>query len=441
MQIDDVYAEFIHTIRNCHKDFTLGNEPHAPIRSEAEFNDAFPDLRFVTTTAAGDEVELMPSGTCVKVTYANRGQYCDLVQEFRLHELDAHVAAIKRGIGHVVPLRTLSLLTWRELEVLVGGPATVDIELLKRHTTYDGYTVGDKTIKLFWKVFESFSDAERSMYVRFAWGRSRLPSGTARWTSEHKLSNRGKGDTKLPVSHTCFFHVELPDYTSEEKMRWGLSIAIHYGAGAIVFGFPLDFFFFFATCLVLCAVVACVPCSWHPVRMSVRKEALLSRWNLWCVCVVCVCVFFVVISKVLQNCCRCLRLIQLVRRADGGVFTPATTRCTPFDNCSMGLRVVVPFLRCGKAAGLFAAAPPVLRLWEGSMEGMGVTPGPLTRSATDGCAPSDATDSVWPSQERGGSVAVAESTGRGLCLRGLPAARGTAGASGSELEPRPQQGQ
>jgi hypothetical protein len=59
----------------------------------------------------------MPSGSCIRVTFANRGHYCDLVEQFRLHEFDAHVAAIKRGVGHVVPIRLLSLFTWKELEV------------------------------------------------------------------------------------------------------------------------------------------------------------------------------------------------------------------------------------------------------------------------------------------------------------------------------------
>ncbi len=116
--------------------------------------------------------------------------------------------------------------------MLVGGPPGVDIELLERHTVYDGYSASHPVIKRFWRVFASFTEEERSMYVRFAWGRSRLPSGSARWTSKHKLSSRGRDDRKLPVSHTCFFHVELPEYSTDELMRWGLTIAIHYGAGA-----------------------------------------------------------------------------------------------------------------------------------------------------------------------------------------------------------------
>ncbi len=57
--MDDLYAEFIHTIRNCHKDFTLGHEAHAPVTCDAEFAEAFPDLKFVTTSSTGEEVELV----------------------------------------------------------------------------------------------------------------------------------------------------------------------------------------------------------------------------------------------------------------------------------------------------------------------------------------------------------------------------------------------
>ena len=71
------------------------------------------------------------------------------------------------------------------------------------------------------------------MYVRvlfrFAWGRSRLPSATGVWTSKHKLSRRSGSEKQLPISHTCFFSVELPVYSTEEAMRWGLTTAITFG--------------------------------------------------------------------------------------------------------------------------------------------------------------------------------------------------------------------
>jgi hypothetical protein len=38
------------------------------------------------------------------------------------------------------------------------------------------------------------------------------------------------------ASARCFFHIELPNYSTEERMRWGLSTAIHYGAAGILSG-------------------------------------------------------------------------------------------------------------------------------------------------------------------------------------------------------------
>lgn len=36
------------------------------------------------------------------------------------------------------------------------------------------------------------------------------------------------------VSHTCFFSIELPPYSTEERMRQGLLTAIHFGMGGIL---------------------------------------------------------------------------------------------------------------------------------------------------------------------------------------------------------------
>jgi hypothetical protein len=48
------------------------------------------------------------------------------------------------------------------------------------------------------------------------------------------MSLTNAGDAKLPVSHTCFFSVELPAYSTEEEMRHGLLTAIHYGVGGVL---------------------------------------------------------------------------------------------------------------------------------------------------------------------------------------------------------------
>ena len=159
-----------------------------------------------------------------------------------MHEFDDQVAAIRRGLGTIIPLQALRLYTWQQVEILACGQPVIDMDVWKLHTEYqNGYSETHPTIKLFWKVLESLSFEEQAGFVRFAWGRSRLPSRNA-WFDNMKLqrpaNSGGKTDAEnmLPVAHTCFFSIELPPYSSEEKMRHGLLTAIHFGAAGILNG-------------------------------------------------------------------------------------------------------------------------------------------------------------------------------------------------------------
>lgn len=55
------------------------------------------------------------------------------------------------------------------------GKPTLDIEILKRNTEYQNYREEDELIINFWKALESFTNEEKVMYLKYVWGRSRLP--------------------------------------------------------------------------------------------------------------------------------------------------------------------------------------------------------------------------------------------------------------------------
>ena len=139
------------------------------------------------------------------------------------------------GFNQLVPERALRLCTGTDLEILVCGDPRIDIEALKRHTEYvGGWTNGeeDENIARFWQVLEAFSHEERSRFLRFCWGRSRLPRGE-RWPAKFRLTKKGNSvnDNDMPIGHTCFFQIELPVYSSIEVMRVRLTAAITFGLG------------------------------------------------------------------------------------------------------------------------------------------------------------------------------------------------------------------
>ena len=60
---------------------------------------------------------------------------------------------------------------------------------------------------MFWRVFEErFSEEERQLYLKFVWGRTRLPIDLTNLSYKHEIrlmTNLGRN--ALPKSHTCFF--------------------------------------------------------------------------------------------------------------------------------------------------------------------------------------------------------------------------------------------
>lgn len=221
MAIDSITCKFLDAVRNCELDDIVDQDLFS-----LKYGDK---LRFVYTGSDGVERELVKGGKSISVTFDNRIEYCNMVIEARLSEFNKQVAAISRGMGEVVPLRALQLFSWSQLEMLVSGSPVFDIALWKRNTEASG--VSKETLALFWKVIESMTPKEQAGFVRFAWGRSRLPTAE-HFSTKMKLTNAGSAS--LPLAHTCFFSVEMPSYTTEAAMRHGLMTAIHFGAGGIL---------------------------------------------------------------------------------------------------------------------------------------------------------------------------------------------------------------
>ena len=84
-------------------------------------------LTFSIQDSAGNEVELIPSGSQVSVTFENRMHFYELALDFRLNEGKQAAEAVAAGVYALVPRRALSLFTWEQLERAVRGIPEVGI--------------------------------------------------------------------------------------------------------------------------------------------------------------------------------------------------------------------------------------------------------------------------------------------------------------------------
>ena len=132
--------------------------------------------------------------------------------------------AFVTGFNELIPPDLVNVFDERELELLIGGIADIDVEDWKKHTDYRGYTEQDQVIRNFWTVSDwvlspvdatnlssqcirSWDAEQKSRLLQFATGTSRIPvngfkdlqgsDGPRRFTIEKSGS-----DKALPKSHT-----------------------------------------------------------------------------------------------------------------------------------------------------------------------------------------------------------------------------------------------
>eukprot|EP01083_Nonionella_stella_P252110 869052_1 len=185
-------------------------------------------LFFVYNRSDDSVAELKPGGANIPVTARTVREFVQLALEMRLRENSVALEAIRDGFVEIVPVDCLQLFTWKELELLVCGQPEIDVALLKANCEYkSGWSESDKTIQHFWKALESFNTDERQKFLRFIWGRSRLPLSSEGFFDKFKIDKSSEAsDGSLPIGHTCFFTLDLPEYSTYEVLRERMLYAI-----------------------------------------------------------------------------------------------------------------------------------------------------------------------------------------------------------------------
>lgn len=199
-----------------------------------EFDSIFTET-FTAMLSDTSSVELLPDGANVPVTFDRREEYAELLLKARLSESAVQCKAIRKGISLIVPEAMLSFLTHEEIASLICGKPTVDLQMLRRHTRYSkGLAEDSDQVKFFWEVLEELSETDKLRFIKFCWGQERLPANDEEYEDRQvrfmiKASTRnddGKEDA-LPKADTCFFNLELPKYSTKEKMKEKLLLAIY----------------------------------------------------------------------------------------------------------------------------------------------------------------------------------------------------------------------
>ncbi|KAK8853332.1 hypothetical protein IAR55_004036 [Kwoniella newhampshirensis] len=178
-------------------------------------------------------VELKELGARIPVTEENKDEYVRLVVSYRLdNSIKDQIKAFLEGFYEIIPPEIIQIFEPDQLELLISGITTVDVDELKNATQMSGWKPTDPEISWFWRALRSFSQEERSRFLMFVTSSSRVPLGGftqlqgSSGTQPFQIQKLYAKEGSLPQASTCFNLLLLPTYASYEQLRERLQFAI-----------------------------------------------------------------------------------------------------------------------------------------------------------------------------------------------------------------------
>ncbi|ESO97623.1 hypothetical protein LOTGIDRAFT_228255 [Lottia gigantea] len=208
---------------------------------QALCSDVYP--RFVYSSLLGEDVELIPDGHNIPVSWNNRQSYIEAICKLRLRELFNmnRMECVKIGLASIIPIQLLNLYTSADLEIRMCGLPSVNLQFLKMHTMYQiGLTETDSHIEYFWETLENFTEEELAKFIKFACNQERIPQTCPCQDGGSESAHvppypmkiappdgSGPADKRYIRVETCMFMIKLPQYSSQEIMAERLRYAIN----------------------------------------------------------------------------------------------------------------------------------------------------------------------------------------------------------------------
>eukprot|EP01039_Chlorochromonas_danica_P003256 gene3256-3567_t len=184
-----------------------------------------------------ETVELLPGGSNITVTPQNLSEYFVKQYQYRtLTRIQDQLCELLRGFYDVVPEPLLSVFDFQELELILHGIPTIDIDDWKRNTDYTGEFQNDpnhKVVQWFWEVVKGLESDQKAKLLQFVTGTSNVPAQGFAYLqgndngSIRRFTLHGDKNVKVfPRAHTCFNRIDMPIYKTKADIQKYLTMAI-----------------------------------------------------------------------------------------------------------------------------------------------------------------------------------------------------------------------
>lgn len=117
-------------------------------------------------------------------------------------------------------------------KIVCGGSVPVDISAIQRGATQEGWTSEEESeyVAMFWDIIRGFPESQKIQFITFVTASDRVP--LRGWQDlQLTIQKNGVGDERLPTAHTCFCQLLLPRYTTMDKLKSNVLLAIANSEG------------------------------------------------------------------------------------------------------------------------------------------------------------------------------------------------------------------
>lgn len=146
-------------------------------------------------------VELVPNGANIFVTNANKKTYIKLLCLSKMkEEMSCEINAFLKGFNVLISTSNLGYFTLSEMDALIAGGAIIDVQDMRKYAEFDSkYT--EEYRKWFWDILEEFNQSERSVFLYFISGSTKISYGGFK-SSPIRVHYSSSDPSSLPIAHT-----------------------------------------------------------------------------------------------------------------------------------------------------------------------------------------------------------------------------------------------
>ncbi|KAM7156635.1 E3 ISG15--protein ligase HERC5 isoform 2-T2 [Molossus nigricans] len=182
-----------------------------------------------------NDAHLIPNGIDILVDQTNKKDYVSKCVDYIFNtSVKTVYEEFQRGFYQVCDKEILRLFHPKELMTAIVGNTDYDWKQFEKNSVYgQGYYKSHPTILMFWEAFHKFTLDEKRKFLFFLTGNDRQ---TARGLQEMGITfccPETFSERDLPRSRVCHSILDLPKYSTMERLEEALQVAINNNRGFV----------------------------------------------------------------------------------------------------------------------------------------------------------------------------------------------------------------